>query len=873
MRLWGIRSSRSTRTDASTAATGQAAEPQRRRGMRLSGIRYIYSARLESRSALAGEAFAIGGLAVGVALLFASQISSTSLTHSVQDLNRQIVGNTRQLQLDARGPGGFDERLLGEVSRIPGVTAALPVLEQTANVVGPQGQRSVDIIATDPRLAHANGYLLRRFSARLLAKQTAIALPSPVAASIGARSLTPVNLQISGRTVTTLLAVALGSQDLGGLVNSPVALVPIAYAQKLTGLSGKITRIFVKPAPGREPQVHAALARLAAIHNLNLEPGEFDSTLFGVAVDPEHKSEALFSAIAALVGFMFAVNAMLLTIPARQELFEGLRSQGATTRQVIVLLVVDALMIGLVACAVGIALGDLLSAVVFPSTPGYLSFAFPVGNDRVITRTTIGVAISAGLIAAVVGVLWPLRSLLRTESGPVSSTRNRAAEVRLIAGALCLVITTVVLISAPRAAVVGNITLVVALFCLTPMLFDRIIATFDWGQHLLHGKASDLAATRLQIRETRMTSLVIAATAALAVFGTVEFGGTEANLTAGLDASAHDIDTGADVWVTPEGSSNAFATTSFAGQDSNIFAGLPGVSTVGVYRGGFLNWNNRRLWVLGPPSSNAHPIPDSQLLSGDRTLAARRIRDGGWAALSQALAAEHDIHVGQAFTLPSPHPITMRAAALITNLGWPPGALILSSSDYARAWGSLDPSAYQITVTPGSSPAQVRNEIRGVLGPSSAFVVKTAAERQQHHFDLAAQGLARLTQIRLLVLIAAVLAVAGTMIATLWRQRENVANLKCNGLGRGHLWCALVWESSVLLAAGCSVGAVFGLYAQLLGSHFLSVVTGFPIVFALEGKAAISSFLLMNLIAVSVLAVVAGYFVVRVPPDSATPGY
>ncbi len=842
--------------------------------MGLSGLRYIYTARLESRSALAQELFAIAGLAVGVALLFATQVSSTSLTHSVQELTQQVVGNSRQLQLDARGPGGFSERLLVEIRRLPGVQSALPVLEQPVNVVGPRGQRSVDLIGADPRFVHASGPLLRRFSARQLANQQAIALPEPVAASIGARPLEPVKLQIGGRVMETLLAGILGSADIGGLVNSPVALAPVTYAQRLTGLSGKVTRIFVKPLPGHEPQVQTALAGLAANNHLNLEPGDFDSRLFGVAVDPEHKSEALFSGIAALVGFMFALNAMLLTVPGRRELIEGLRPQGATTRDIIQILLFDAFVMAFVACVLGLALGDVLSVAVFHSTPGYLSFAFPVGNDRIVTPTAVGLAVLAGFIAALIGVLWPLRSVLRAEPHPEPSDTNRrnGALVRLIAGVLCVATTTVVLIAAPRAAIVGNVTLVIALVCLLPGLFDGLVAVFDRTQRLFHGTASDFAATRLRVPQTRVRSLAIALTAALAVFGTVEFGGVESDLTTGLDASAHDIDSGADIWVTPEGSSNAFATTSFTGPDTGGLEQLPGVRTVGVYRGGFLNWGEHRLWVLAPPSSNMQPIPQSQILSGRATLAAERIRAGGWAALSRALAAEHHLHVGQAFTLPSPQPVTVRVAALVTNLGWPPGALVLNSRDYARAWGNPNPSAYQIQVKPGASPVRVRLLVRHTLESETGLAVETAAERQQRHFALAAQGLARLTQIRLLVLIAAILAVTGAMVATLWQRREEVAYLKCNGVSRAVLWRALLWESAVLLAVGCSIGAAFGLVAQLLGSHFLSAVTGFPIVFALEGRAAISNFLLMNLIAVAVLAI-AGYFVVRVPPNSAAPAY
>jgi putative ABC transport system permease protein len=92
-------------------------------GISLSGIRYIYEARFEARAVLVQEVFAIIGIAVGVALLFASQVSSTSLTRSVAQLNSQLVGNA-QVQLDARGPEGVSERLLGEVRGVPGVHVA-----------------------------------------------------------------------------------------------------------------------------------------------------------------------------------------------------------------------------------------------------------------------------------------------------------------------------------------------------------------------------------------------------------------------------------------------------------------------------------------------------------------------------------------------------------------------------------------------------------------------------------------------------------------------------------------------------------------------------------------------------------------------------
>ncbi len=333
-----------------------------------------------------------------------------------------------------------------------------------------------------------------------------------------------------------------------------------------------------------------------------------------------------------------------------------------------------------------------------------------------------------------------------------------------------------------------------------------------------------------------------------------------------------ELDASAQVWVTPSGEFNSFATTPFRDLHSRSLARLPGVGTLGVYRGSFLDWGERRLWILAPSSSTADPIPQSQLVSGSLTGATTGIRRGGWAVLSQALASEHHLHIGQTFTLPAPRPTHLRVAGLITNLGWSPGAIILSSADYARAWASSDPSAYMIDTRAGVSPASVRSLLQRRLGPNAGLTVETSAERERRHYSLASQGLSRLTQIRLLVMIAAVLALAGAMGSMIWQRRDLVAFIKCQGYQKGVLWRWLLCESSVLLAAGCSIGAVFGLYAQLLGSHFLASVTGFPVVFDIEAFAAVSSFALLSVVAIAVVAL-PGYLVVRVPPRTASPAF
>jgi putative ABC transport system permease protein len=518
----------------------------------------------------------------------------------------------------------------------------------------------------------------------------------------------------------------------------------------------------------------------------------------------------------------------------------------------------------------------VLSIAVFHSAPGYLAFAFPVGDNRIVTWQSVALAVTAGIAAAVLGVLWPLREILARPPAPTRRPGSRRRRVwtlaRLLTGLACLGVTSAILAWDTAAAVLGNITLVIALVCLLPFLFDGLVGLFGRAAGVFDSVSAALAVTELQAPQTRVRSLAIAATAAIAVFGVVEFQGVGTNLERGLESSIRAMDSSAKLWVIPSGESSLQTTIPFKAVDVAALSRLRGVSQVGLYRGSFLNWDQRRLWVLAPASDVEHPVPAGQLLSGDPNLASARVRAGGWAVLSQALATEHHLHVGETFTLPSPRPLSLRLAGLTTNLGWPPGAIMLSASSYAHAWTGSEPSAYEIQTTPSVPLATVRDLVRAALRGEPGLKVETATEREQRHYAAAAQGLSRLTQIRLLVLIAAILAIVGAIGSMIWQRRPLIAALKCHGYRTGVLWRWLLCEATVLLTAGCSIGAVFGIYAQLLGSHFLARGTGFPIAFKIEVVAAISSFALVGAIAVTMLAL-PGYLAVRVRPSTVSPAY
>jgi putative ABC transport system permease protein len=831
----------------------------------LGEILFIFRARLKERAVLGQEILAVIGISVGVALLFASQVASQSLDGSVRQLNQQLVGGT-QYQLDARGSEGFPESIAREVGVLPGVTATLPLLEQQATVLGPHGQASVELIGADPRFASLGGPQLRKFSARQLVHQKVIVLPASLAAAIGANSFQDIHLRIGTSTAETLLGATLSEADIGGLADSRVALAPLSYAQELAGTPGRVSRLYIKVTPGRQAETDTALRKLAAAHHLNAVPADFDARLFSVASAPAQQGENLFSLISAVVGFLFAFNAMLLTVPERRRLIKTMRRLGFTRPMILQALAFDALVIGAAATVLGIGLGELLSNALFHAEPGYLGFAFPVGGQRIVSATTIALSVAAGFLAALVGVLAPLRHILalplRSQIEVERPPRGWTA-IRVSAGILGLLLTTLIVLFRPQSAVVGVITLVIAGLALLPFLFRGIVLGFSWAQRPFHSTSTRLAVGELRDTMTSVRSLAVAATGALAVFGTVAVAGAQHNLQSGLNNTAREWNQAVDVWVSPAGEDNTLATTPFPISMVSKLKHLETVRSVNIYRGGFLNVNDRRVWVIAPPRQSAEPIPQGQITSGNIDQANARLRGHGWAILSEAIAHEMHLHIDESFTLPAPNPTTFRLAGLSTNVGWPPGAIVISAEDYAQAWGSHAASALNVQVVPGRTPAEARVQIIHALGPGSGLVVQTATEREAQWIRISRQGLARLTQIRIIVLIAAILAMAFVMISLIWQRRERIAYLKRTGSTRGLLWRSLFFESAVLLGSGCLIGAVFGLYGQLVISHALTTVTGFPIKINVGFLIAIFSFFIVSATALAIVAV-PGYFATRV---------
>ncbi len=862
---------------------------------------YLYRRRLRAHGAQ--ELLAGFGVAVSVALLFAVTVASGSVEGSASAVVHAVIGPA-SLQLRARGAEGFSGRgILARVERLPGVVQAAPLLEQTATVRNPDGRRStVQIAGADLSLALLDGLAhtipLAAFSADGIGLSAytagALRLPSPPAgsnASTGgstepgktetarararAGAAEQVALELRGRVTPLPVNAVLDAAKFGALASAPVAVMGLARLQALAGLPGRITRILILTRPGREAQVRVELSALAG-PSLAVAPADEDVELLHQALRPSEQSSEFFAAICALLGFLFAFNAILLTVPERRHAIADLRLLGARTAQIARMVLFQALCLGLVASLFGLLAGYALAVGPFHQSPTYLAEAFTLGTSTVIGTGPLVLALSGGVLATCLAsalTLLDLRGGHTLEAahfaeGVSADALGGRAQLRLaLAAAGVLVLTSAIfeLWSALSLAALSALALVCVLA--VPLALGLVLrATRALAER--RQALTLLPVALISLRGSTLRSLALATTGAVALFGSGALGGARADLLQGIRGFAHSYSADAEIWVNPPGAYQA--TSPFRpGADIPAIARIPGVSAVHSFYGGYLDLEGRRVWIIARPPGSARELLRGELVDGSPGAASVALAAGGQITLSRQLAAGHHLVVGDYIAIPTPSGnVRFRIAAITTNLAWNPGVIFMGAADYRHYWATSAPTALGVELTPNADAARVRAAVARTLGPANGLEVATAPERASEIDALASAGLSRLGEISTLLTIAAILALATALASAIWQRRVSLAELRLTGVTPARLRKILLLESTLLLTAGCVTGAIVGLYGQAVIDGYLRDVTGFPIVTLTAGLHPLE---LLALVIAIVLALVAvpGFLAARVPPTLA----
>ncbi len=915
---WRSLSRRRGRSRADGRRRGPAKHPFNPRiaGVRVSVLAGHYRARL--RRQLVAELAAGAGIALGVALVFGVLLSSSGLTGSAPALIRAVNGSAN-LQVSAYGSEGFSEALAKRIGSAKGVRFAAYVLREDAELVGGgltgegtarggggerdggegtarggggerhggegagggggaisgSRRRSVQLVGLSAGIvALHRGASAASLGEGELLLGGGIGLPQALAHSLNVREGDRVRLLSGGFAASARVVAVLGGNTIGAAASAPIALSQLPLAQRLTGMRGRVSEVLIETEKGQGGAVAARLRRMLAGRE-SVRGAGAELRILEATAKPLGEATAVFAAIGAMVGLLFAANAMLLTLPERRRMVAELHAEGFDLAQIVAILSFQALTLGALGSGAGLALGYLLSHTLFAQSPVYLSAAFPVSSVQRVSLWMVLLALCGGLAAAAIGALAPLSSLrakglqgaMGAGQGAEAHPIGAALTIVLgVVGALLLCLVTALVLIDPSLTIVGGVLLALAVPCLVPILFSGALAAVKRAGARARSSMLSLAAIELSGRSTRSIALI--GVAALAVYGSVAIGGARSDLREGLDSAVVEYLDTAQLWVAAN--DNFLTIDPFADDGASAaIARLAGVSSVRLYEGGLLDVGNRRVWVRARSPADSRVIQASQLLEGRLAVASRRIREGGWVAVSKGIAAERGLSVGGTLTLPTPSGLArLRVAAITTNVGWSPGAVTMSLASYDRFWPAAQPTALEVGLKRGVSVATASSEVRAALAGRPGLRVQSASQREAIFERSAQEGLRSLGEISTLLLITAALAVAAVLSASIWQRRARLASLKAQGFDELQLWRAVILESVLAIAVGCLDGAALGLYGHRLASRWLSLSTGFPAPFS--GRIPTILIALAIVAGTTVLFVGAlGFQSARVPPSLA----
>ncbi|MBS3019885.1 hypothetical protein DJFAAGMI_02638 [Comamonas sp. PE63] len=374
-------------------------------------------------------ATALIAIMLGVALGFAVHVINQSALDEFSRAVRSVNGQP-DLQLHAM-QGGLPLALYPQVAQTPGVASAVPWVETTVLLPGSSADPQ-----TRGTQGAAQGVSLRVLGSDAL-KLTPVApalmprlfeggdrldLFAPDAVFLNAAALQALRLspeQAVNAPMQWLLNGQAQQLRIAGTVaasGAPVAVMDIAALQQKLGLFDRIDRLdLLLTDSASRSQVSVALHALAAWQDQILIQQPSDDQQRVREMSRAYRVNLTVLALVALFTGAFLVFSVLaLSVAQRAPQFALLAVLGATPRQRMALVLLEALALGTLGSLAGIALGTALAWLALQVLGGDLGGGFFAGVQPALHWSPAAALIFGllGLAATLAGAWWPARAAM-----------------------------------------------------------------------------------------------------------------------------------------------------------------------------------------------------------------------------------------------------------------------------------------------------------------------------------------------------------------------------------------------------------------------------------------------------------------------------
>lgn len=413
---------------------------------------------------LASVVIAVAGV---VAVTFATQT-----TRRAFDEIYQTIAGRAALEISADVGESFDESLLDAVSAVPGVEAAVPLIQRrTVMYVGRKGTQ-LNVLGIDPKLDRfVRDYELE--SGKSLAEASGVMLNTDVARNLGIKLNDRVDLLTRRGMVKTQVV---GLYKLRGTVvtgQGAVLLMRLPAAQAAFKAPKKLDAIQVALVPGTdEASVQAEIAKLLPPGVTVHPPAARSSMAIETSLSTE-QGLSMARAFSLLVAVFIIANTFLISVTQLRRQFGIMRAIGALRRQIARLVLVQALILGAAGTALGCLLGLVVANYLVRAMGALYSTTLPPIE---LTATPFLLAAVFGLGVSVVGALLPARKAAHLS--PVEAIHAElpvaiegVARWLVVTGALLVVICGSVL----AASITGRIPMGAAVWASVALLIGIVL--------------------------------------------------------------------------------------------------------------------------------------------------------------------------------------------------------------------------------------------------------------------------------------------------------------------------------------------------------------------------------------------------------------
>jgi ABC-type lipoprotein release transport system permease subunit len=187
-------------------------------------------------------------------------------------------------------------------------------------------------------------------------------------AVLGAAGAAKLNLSLGDEIVLLTLdrrgAMAADKFEIVGLVKTGdplidqgMVMVPLASAQELLVMEGRITDVIAKVPEGDLQQISADLRAVLGPKNLELQQWDEINPMIRQIVGLDNGFMYIFIGIIVLIVMSGVVNTVLVSMLQRTREFGVLMAMGTSTRAIGAVIMMEAVMLGVLGTALGTAIG------------------------------------------------------------------------------------------------------------------------------------------------------------------------------------------------------------------------------------------------------------------------------------------------------------------------------------------------------------------------------------------------------------------------------------------------------------------------------------------------------------------------------------